>query len=696
MQTPRPIQRLEQSVVNRIAAGEIIQRPANAVKELIENSLDAGSTSIQVLVKEGGLKLLQIQDNGCGIRREDLAIVCERFTTSKLQKFDDLAHISTYGFRGEALASITHVAHVTITTKTASEPCAYRASYSDGKLVPARPGQSAEPKPAAGNNGTQITAEDLFYNVPSRRKALKNASEEYNRILDIVSRYAVHNAGIAFTCKKHGSTSSDLNTSSAASTIDLIRTVYGSSVATELVHVKERVEKLDLDIEAYVTNGNYHVKKMSMLLFINHRAVESQNIKRNIEQVYSTILPRNTHPFVYISLNLKPEHVDVNVHPTKREVHFLNEDSVISSLCDAIQEAISSMDNSRSFLSQRLLPGAGDPSEGEQNRVGRQNNAVKIAENKMVRTDSRMRTLDSFVEASRSVASKDQSTEDIAMQSVDTVGEDEPTAQAEDAYMEKSPVSGRSRVEVRLTSVLSLRKEVLRNEHAPLTDLLKNHTFVGCIDNTFALIQHQTRLLMVNFTTLSEELFYQLILLEFCNFGTLVCDPPVSISDLLSIALDTQFGDTWPENMRSKEDIIDAITTALSEKREMLLEYFSMEISEDGILKTLPLLLKSYTPNMAKLPLFMLRLGAEEKGCFQTLSRELAIFYSAEFCQGNANSAEDAPDEEQSAYRWQVEHILFPAFKHHLRAQKSLIEEGRACIVQLANLPDLYRVFERC
>ena len=202
----KKITRLAPEVVNRIAAGEVIQRPANALKEMLENSIDAGSKHITVTVKNGGLKLLHIQDDGCGIAKDDLGIVCERFTTSKLRKFEDLDNIATYGFRGEALASISHVAHVTITTRTRESRCAYRAKYEDSKLVPMK-GNSIEtkPQPCAGNVGTQICVEDLFYNVSTRRKALEGTSDQHARISEVVSRYAIHNAGVGFTLKKAGS-----------------------------------------------------------------------------------------------------------------------------------------------------------------------------------------------------------------------------------------------------------------------------------------------------------------------------------------------------------------------------------------------------------------------------------------------------------------------------------------------------------
>ncbi|KAJ1937574.1 DNA mismatch repair protein, partial [Linderina macrospora] len=280
---PAPIRKLDTTVINRIAAGEIINRPSNALKELIENSLDAGSTSISINVKDGGLKILQIQDNGHGIRTEDLPLVCERFTTSKLRVYEDLQRIHTYGFRGEALASISHVSHLSIVTKQASSDCAYRAHYVDGKLAPPKPGASADPEPCAGNTGTMITAEDLFYNIPSRRTALKNASEEYNRIYEVASRYAIHNSGVAFTCRKVGTPKADLITLPGATTASNIRQVFGAKVASAIVPIAFKDEKADFSFQGYVSNATHDMAKSIMLLFINHRLVDHTPIKRALE-----------------------------------------------------------------------------------------------------------------------------------------------------------------------------------------------------------------------------------------------------------------------------------------------------------------------------------------------------------------------------------------------------------------------------
>ena len=225
---PKPIHRLADEVVNRVAAGEVIHRPASALKEILENSLDAGATSIVVTVKDGGNKLLQVTDNGCGIREADLPILCERHTTSKLSKFEDLSAMSTFGFRGEALASISFVANLTVTTMTRGATHALKASYCDGAL------DGAGARPCAGNPGTTITVENLFYNVPTRRKALKSPGEEFAKVLDVMQRYAASRTDVAFTCRKHGEARPSLHCAVTPNRIDRMRAIYGSQVAREL------------------------------------------------------------------------------------------------------------------------------------------------------------------------------------------------------------------------------------------------------------------------------------------------------------------------------------------------------------------------------------------------------------------------------------------------------------------------------
>eukprot|EP00049_Salpingoeca_infusionum_P015727 m.308409 g.308409 ORF g.308409 m.308409 type:complete len:850 (+) comp15939_c3_seq30:194-2743(+) len=417
------IKRLSEAVVNRIAAGEVIQRPANAIKEMMENSMDAGSTSITVTLKAGGLKMLQIQDNGHGIDKGDMGIVCERFTTSKLTKFEDLSSISTHGFRGEALASISHVGHLSIVTRTEDSPCAYRAAYTDGKLCPERKGQSAAPKPCAGNIGTQITVEDLFYNVPTRKRALKSASDELNRVADIVSRYAVHNSKVSFTLRKHGDTSPVVRTTATDNQVESVRSVYGSSVANELLEIDASDDRLGFRLRGLITNANYSVKKPVLLLFINNRSVESLNIRRALDAVYANYLPRHTHCFAYIALDIKPEMVDVNVHPTKKEVHFLHEDEIIALLQETVGKRLIGANRSRTFKTQSLLPTMASATKflsqgtaqtdsqsaaAEGKPTGRGvRDGVRVYDHDLVRTDSRSQKLDKFLVKSAPLTSQE-------------------------------------------------------------------------------------------------------------------------------------------------------------------------------------------------------------------------------------------------------------------------------------------------
>lgn len=695
---PGTIRKLDEVVVNRIAAGEVIQRPANALKEMIENCLDAKATSIQVTVKQGGLKLLQIQDNGTGIRKEDMEIVCERFTTSKLNTFDDLNNIATYGFRGEALASISHVAHVTITTRTADSKCAYRGQFIDGKLK--------EPvKPCAGNVGTQITVEDLFYNISTRRKALKSPSEEHAKVIEVVSRYAVHNSKVGFTLKKHGESTADVRTPTNSTHIQNIRTIYGPSIAREMLEVEHEDNKLSFKVHGFVTNANYSTKKCTLLLFINHRLVDSSALRKSLDTVYQAYLPKNSHPFMYLSLEIAPQNVDVNVHPTKHEVHFLHEDAIIESVQKAVEAKLLGSNSSRTYYTQALLPGASFTAEEKAISSG---SGDKTYAHHMVRTDSKEQKLDAFLlgtanqnaknqgnSANQSAGSSKQGPisdkegngdEDSSTMEVD-VGPDHARSSKPDTVTRTEP-----KRQIKLSSVLSLQQAIKDDVHKGLTEMFRNHKFVGCVNEEYCLMQHQTMLYLINTTAVSKELFYQIILFDFGNFGTLRLSEPAPIYDLAMIALDLEESG-WMEADGPKEDLANYIVDFLSSKREMLEDYFSMEIDLEGNLHTVPMLLENFEPDMDGLPMFILRLATEvdwdeEKICFDSFAKETSQFYSVK--KSMFVPAEDS----DKNWKWKTEHVVFPALRTLLYPPSTMAKDSS--ILQIANLPDLYKVFERC
>uniref|UniRef100_A0A8C9R8Z3 MutL homolog 1, colon cancer, nonpolyposis type 2 (E. coli) n=1 Tax=Scleropages formosus TaxID=113540 RepID=A0A8C9R8Z3_SCLFO len=676
------IRRLDEAVVNRIAAGEVIQRPANAVKEMLENCLDAGSSSIQVTVKDGGLKLIQIQDNGCGIRKEDMEIVCERFTTSKLRAFEDLSVITTYGFRGEALASISHVAHLTITTKTADGKCAYRAAYSDGKL-------KASPKPCAGNQGTQITV------------------------------CALEEAGSLVKECYQGDTTADLRTLLNASMVDNIRAVFGNAVSRELIEVGCEDQKLAFKLRGFISNANYSVKKCIFLLFINHRLVDSSALKKAIETVYSAYLPKNTHPFLYLSLEISPQNVDVNVHPTKHEVHFLHEDAIIESVQKHVEGKLLGSNSSRTYFTQTLLPGL--PAPGGDVRPSSSclsDPSERPSAQHMVRTDCRAQKLDAFLQPGVGVSAPD-APDQQGRPREDSRGLDDarmPTALEEEEEpkisegrprveppQESPPPATPSRRNIRLTSVKELRVEISDRAHAGLQEMLQNHTFVGCVTPQWALVQHQTKLYLLDVTRLSQELFYQIVIYDFGNFGLLRLSSPAPLYDLAMLALEMEESG-WSEDDGPKEGLAQYIVDFLQKKAEMLEDYFSMEIDQEGNLTGLPLLLDGYTPAMEGLPMFVLRLATEvnwdeEKECFRDFSRECSMFYSMRKQYMPEDTLEAEPKvgcqgTTGPSWRWTVEHLLFKAFRTLLSPPGTSTQDGS--VLQIANLPDLYKVFERC
>lgn len=730
-------------MVNKIAAGEIVIAPANALKEMLENSIDAKSSSIEISVKDGGLKELTITDNGSGISKEDLPILCERFTTSKISKFEDLDSIATYGFRGEALASISHIAHLTVVTKTKNDVCAYKCHYSDGKLVPARPKESSDPRPIAGKDGTQISVADLFYNVPSRLRTLKSPSEEYSKILDVVGRYAVHTENVGFSCKKIGETFNSLTVRNGLNHKERIRSVFGSNVAKELMEIKviPNEEYGLLKCYGYVTNSNFVNKKsISPLFFINNRLVSNDPLRRAILQIYSIYLPKGHKPFVYLSLEIDPKNVDVNVHPTKREVRFLNEEEIIEHIVNGIETELSSLDSNRTFLTQQVLSGSKrfrednditdtrahkikNTSTPKLTNISQLQQFKRVSENKLVRTDFSQQTLNSFVNNNNSSSRIDES--NVVDVSGETSETEEPNIQigskqilgdlpldndstgSANITQSNTTRNSRTRVKVKLTSILSAREKVEKRTDRELTEIFTKHTFVGIVDFTKRLmcIQYNVKLYLVDFASICYELFYQIGLSDFSNFGIINLGTPLSLKDLIYEVIDD-------ENFSSKDKIekseVDEVIETLVEMSDMLEEYFSIKIESDGEaqsdpkIASLPMLLKNYVPPVSKLSLFVYKLAvqidwSDEASCLTGILRQIALLYIPE-CIPDISEFEEGTEEYQELISTQtkiaadLENIILPCIKKRFLGTKNISRD----VVEIANLPGLYKVFERC
>jgi DNA mismatch repair protein MLH1 len=516
----------------------------------------------------------------------------------------------------------------------------------------------------------------------------------------------VHCTGVAFSIKKHGDAGSGISVQANASTVDRIKQIHGSAVGNELIDFGISDKKWGFQASGWTSNANYHVKRTTILLFINHRSVESSAIKKAIEHTYSIFLPKGGHPFVYLSLDIEPNRVDVNVHPTKREVHFLNEDNIIELVCDEIKTKLAKVDTSRTFMAQSLLPGVSIPTiqlpnrndtNSESPQPDRRSNAPKTPattkrpyENNLIRTDSKMRKITSMLPSAGSEGSPAQPIGGI-MEGM--------------AY----ETTDREPVQIRLTSIKALRGEVRDAMHESLTEVFASHTYVGLVDERRRLcaIQAGVKLFLVDYGLISNEFFYQVGLTDFGNFGRIMLDPAPQLMDLLMIGAEAEV-----ENAKRDGDggaqidashVARAVQKQLLSRREMLAEYFSIIVSEHGELTCLPLMLKGYMPSLAKLPRFLIRLGpfvdwTDEQKCFQTFLTELAAFYVPEQLPttGKATAGAEGADDELSKRRkqltWSLEHVLFPAFRARLVATDGLLRG----VVEVANLKGLYRVFERC
>jgi DNA mismatch repair protein MutL len=346
-----PIRRLSPAVVLRIAAGEVVERPASVVKELVENSLDAGATEVTVVLRGGGLDEIEVRDDGSGIPAEELTLAVERYATSKLGETSGLEAVGTLGFRGEALAAIAAVSHLTIVSRVGSDDAGAKISV-DG-------GVAGTPGPAGRAVGTTVRVQDLFFNVPARRKFLRGAAAEQLAVGDAVDRLYLARPDVLFTVTAEGRVVRQYPRATSAT--DAAARVLGSELADHAVSVSDGPSE-GLTISGVVGRPSLHRGTSSgIYLAVNGRTVDSKVLSQAVRLAYRDYLPLSRFPVAVVHLAIDPARVDVNVHPTKREVRIARERDVAERLRVAVRRAI----REGSHTVDRDVPATERPPDGE-------------------------------------------------------------------------------------------------------------------------------------------------------------------------------------------------------------------------------------------------------------------------------------------------------------------------------------------
>ncbi|PJF18989.1 mlh1/mutl/pms2 mismatch repair during mitosis and meiosis [Paramicrosporidium saccamoebae] len=652
--------------------------------------------------------------------KEDLPLLCERYATSKLCCLDDLRKLTTFGFRGEALASLSHIARLSVVTRTAGSAVGYKASYIDGRLV-------GEATPTAANPGTTITVLDLFYNNAVR---VTGKAEEYSRIMEVVQRYAINKAGECAVSLRRSGGKADFVTRQGQDQISVIRTIFGEKVSSALLSLEgsngNSGNNGDNMVTGLVSNAYHQQKSLVFILFINGRLVDSPRLKKAISNLYSEVLLKQTNPLVYLHLKLAPEILDVNVHPTKKEVIFLNEDQVIDTVVAVIRSRISDagivgmhvptlkipetvpqvvletvrdVAPTRSVLPIRSVA----PSRSvitmlnaspQQYTASTRNSSLPF---QRIHTDPKNRTLDYFIHKRARVDEERVFNQPPTNMSLHLSSENPfftesskpalPVSEREheherDNGNENGNLRPREHVNLRLHE--GLRLESNRGCSPQITEILQRHSFVGLLDRRRCFIQFETSLLLMDVPRLlTEWIFLSIVFTD-----TAVESIPRGLS--IDSCLDEFFA-TEPATIEAtlvdravlKSEIIDYI-----EAKAAVLGHLIDIV--DGTVTAV------YDPFRLRGQHFEARLGG-------------FIFRSI------IDVDWDSGDHVKSVYRlyaeflvsliWDTEDIR-PHIEHSiLPAMKRLPSESdgfpsvcasNGSLLQVATVHDLYKIFERC
>lgn len=324
------INKLSKDLINKIAAGEVIERPSSVVKELLENSIDAEATKVEIRISND-CRNIRIADNGVGIHPDDIDIAFFKHTTSKISKYDDLWEISSFGFRGEALSSIMSISKLKCTTKIDNCDYAIKVSFDDnGNLVKSK---------TVSNMGTIFEIEDLFYNVPARLKFLKNPKTEFSYIQEIVQQIALSNPHVSIILTNDNKTA--LKTLGSNDLLSTISELYSINISDNLLEVKNKDIFTKMELNGFISKPTFErSSKKSINVFVNKRPIKCQVFSKALDLVYKNRLPKGKYPFVVLNLTISPSDIDVNVHPTKKEVRYSDPNKIFSFIFQTLNRVL--------------------------------------------------------------------------------------------------------------------------------------------------------------------------------------------------------------------------------------------------------------------------------------------------------------------------------------------------------------------
>ncbi|GAA6826359.1 DNA mismatch repair endonuclease MutL [Helicobacter pylori] len=478
------IKELQTSLANKIAAGEVVERPGSVVKELLENAIDANATEINIEVEESGVASIRVVDNGTGISEDDLDLVFHRHATSKLDEDDDLFHIRTLGFRVEALASISSVAKVTLKTCTDNE---------EGHEIYAENGAILNKKPAKAKRGTDIRVESLFYNTPARLKYIKSLYTELGKITDIINRMAMSHPDIRISLVADGKTI--IHTNGSGRTNEVMAEIYGMKVAKDLVHISG--DTSDYHLEGFVAKPEHsRSNKHYISIFINGRYIKNFILDKAILEGYHTLLTIGRYPICYINITMDPILVDVNVHPTKLEVRLSKEEQLYKLIVEKIQDA---------FKDKVLIPHNDIDKINKKNKVLDQFEQQKIQFDQQ-RQNARQEQGEPTTQSMDNVEETSQQQDDNQWTSIasDNIREDVDSYQAQQRQV-LADVDAHEEMD----NTSNYEDEVKDNVTSSPTRRVPYMEVVGQVHGTYIIAQNENGMFMIDQHAAQERIKYE-------------------------------------------------------------------------------------------------------------------------------------------------------------------------------------------